>query len=136
MTTRHGTLPHLIFVCACTAIVAALQLVRFTPLIRVEMAIQDAIMRAGRTAVRDPSLVFLARDTASANLETENDLERLLAIHEADPEAQRALTLMGMPWRRMNLPSAGLAVNTVNGIASTYPAVSGRLQMSTLGEIR
>ena len=98
MTTRHGTLPHVIFVCTCTAIVAALQIVRFTPLIRAEMAIQDAIMRAGRTTVRDPSLVFLARDTASANLETENDLERLLAIHEADPEAQRALTLMAHEW--------------------------------------
>ena len=79
-------------------IVAALQFAGFAPLIRIEMAIQDAIMRAGRAALRDPSLVFLARDTASANLETANDLDALLHIQDADAESQRALTLMAREW--------------------------------------
>ncbi len=96
--TRRGTLPHLIFVSLCTAIAAALQFVGFAPLIRVEMEIQDAIMRLGRPAFRDPSLVFLARDSASADLESANDLESLLGIESADEESRRALTLMAHEW--------------------------------------
>ena len=95
---RKGTFPHLIFVSACTAIVAALQFAGYAPLVRVEMAIQDAITRAGRPAARDPSLVFLARDSASAELESANDLEGILGIQDADAESRRALTLMAHEW--------------------------------------
>ncbi len=88
----------MIFVSACTAIVAALQFACYAPLVRFEMAIQDAIMRAGRPAVLDSSLVFLARDTSSAELETANDLEGLLGIRDAEEESQRALRLMAHEW--------------------------------------
>src|SRR6185369_3081213 len=39
-----------------------------------------------------------------------------------------------MPCRRKNRPAAGLAVNTVNGTASTKPDVTGKLHNSIDGE--
>ena len=100
--SRKGTLPHLVSISVFTAIVVALQAAGFAPFVRIEMAIQDEIMRRGRPAERDPSLVFLAIDSASVDLQAANDLESLLHIHEADAESQRALRLMehAWPWSR------------------------------------
>ena len=95
---RKGTLPHLLFVTLCAAVIAVLQFRGTGPVPRVEMAFQDAMMRAGRPAVADPSLVFLARDTASASLETATDLDLLLDLPRADPESRRALELMAHEW--------------------------------------
>ena len=63
---RRGMIPHLLFVILCTAIAAALQYRGVGWMTRIEMAIQDAMMRAGRPAVLDPSLVFLAADRVRA----------------------------------------------------------------------
>jgi adenylate cyclase len=97
MMARAGTLTHLIFVTLCTAIVAALQFFSFAPLVRIERAIQDAMLRQGTPAPVDPSLVFLARDTLSASLESEHDLAHL-QLEGADPKARRALELMAHEW--------------------------------------
>ena len=95
---RRGTLPHLIFVFVSTALLAALQFSGFAPMMRIELAVQDAILRAGRPAVRDPSLVFLAVDTASATLDRERDRDLLFEAGEAEPESRRALELMAHEW--------------------------------------
>ncbi len=63
----------------------------------VELSVQDALTRFGRHAPVDPKLVFLARDTASANLEAA-DIERLFDLREADSDSRRALSLMVHEW--------------------------------------
>ncbi len=95
---RRGTLPHLIFACACTALLAALQFSGFAPMMRIELAVQDAITRAGRPAIRDPSLVFLAVDTASATLDREHDRDLIFEADDSEPESRRALELMAHEW--------------------------------------
>lgn len=95
---RNGTLPHLCFVLFCTALAAASQYLGVGWTLRVEMAIQDAIMRAGRTAEADPRLVFLAVDTASATLDQERDLAQLFDLGEAQLDERRALELMAHEW--------------------------------------
>lgn len=64
---------------------------------RIELPVQDALAQQGRPAPRDPALVFLARDTASANLETGADLERF-DLRDAGADARRALELMAHEW--------------------------------------
>ena len=93
-----GALPHSIFVTVLTLAVAALQWFGFPPLLRLEMAAQDSLARLGSKAPLDPSLVFLACDTASAQLETATDLDRMLHLEEADAPSQRALRLMAHEW--------------------------------------
>jgi len=61
------------------------------------VSLQDALMARGRSAPADPNLVFLARDTASANLEA-TDLENLFDLRGADRDSRRALTLMAQEW--------------------------------------
>ena len=65
---------------------------------RVEMAIQDAMMRAGRTVVADPALVFLAVDIESVSLDPERDLTQLFDLGEATQDERRALELMAHEW--------------------------------------
>ena len=91
---RLGSLPHLCFVLLCAALAAASQYTGVGWVLRVEMAIQDAMMRAGRITPADPALVFLAVDTASATLDPEHDLEQLFDPAETEPDARRALELM------------------------------------------
>jgi adenylate cyclase len=94
---RKGVSPHLIFVTVLTAGLAWCQFAQVNVLARLELAAQDAIARQGRPAPRDPALVFLARDTASANLEAAADLAQF-DLREADHASRRALALMAHEW--------------------------------------
>jgi adenylate cyclase len=87
-----------IFAAALAVGVVAAQLLHFGPAERVELAIQDALARAGRPAPVDPDLVFLAVDTASASLDPGTDLGEFLELDDAPPESRRALELMAHEW--------------------------------------
>jgi adenylate cyclase len=88
----------LAFVAANTLAIAALHVGGFLPFWRVEVAIEDFIARVGRKASIDPSLVFLAIDSSSANLDVENDLRGLHFSSQADDPSRRALELMAEHW--------------------------------------
>ncbi len=99
---RHGSTSHVLVIVGCTALIAWWQWSGAAWLRRAELAVQDTLTRHGRSAPLDPRLVFLARDTASANLEAGADLEQLFDLREADAASRRALHLMvhEWPWSR------------------------------------
>ncbi|MEY2483430.1 MAG: adenylate cyclase, partial [Verrucomicrobiota bacterium] len=66
--------------------------------VRVRNLYQDAIARAGRTAPRDPSLVFLAIDSDSIGIEKEADLDRLYGLGAGNSAEEHALRLMSERW--------------------------------------
>ena len=95
---RPRAYSHLIVVSACTLLVAWFEFSGARWLQRIELAAQDALVRAGRAEPPDSSLVFLARDTTSANLEVVADLNQLFDLTDADEESRRALNLMAHEW--------------------------------------
>ncbi|MDP9099648.1 MAG: CHASE2 domain-containing protein, partial [Verrucomicrobiota bacterium] len=66
--------------------------------VRLRNLYQDALARAGRTAPKDPSLVFLAIDSDSIGLEESADLQQLYELQEANSPEARALGLMSKRW--------------------------------------
>lgn len=70
------------------------------PLLEAENLMRDALMRSGRRAVTDPRIVFLAVDSDSVSISSD-DLE-MLDMTRADAKCTRALSLMskGWPWSR------------------------------------
>lgn len=88
---------HILAVLAFALIAGYAQFGGVAWLHEVEQSVQDALTRFGRHAPLDPKLVFLARDTASANLEAA-DMERLFDLREADSDSRRALSLMVHEW--------------------------------------
>ena len=99
---RQGARSQLLIIATFTLLIAWWQWSEAPWLRRSELAAQDALMRLGRTAPADPRLVFLARDTASASLETGTDLDQLFDLRAADEDSRRALHLMvhEWPWSR------------------------------------
>ncbi|MEA3211161.1 MAG: adenylate cyclase [Chthoniobacter sp.] len=95
---RQGTYSHLLVITAFTLALTWCQLTGSAWLERIELSAQDALMRLGRSAPRDPNLVFLARDTASASLEAATDLEQLFDLSQADADSRHALDLMTHEW--------------------------------------
>jgi two-component sensor histidine kinase/CHASE2 domain-containing sensor protein len=94
----HRRLPaHLIAIGAIALLAGAAQWRGVVWWQNFEVSWQDALMQFGRPAAAAPNLVFLARDTASANLETA-DLEKLFDLSAADEESRRALQLMVHEW--------------------------------------
>ena len=92
---------HILAVAAFTLLAGFAQLRGWDWLQQLEVTFQDALLRYGRPASADPQLVFLARDTASANLDA-TDLDRLFDLSAADDDSRRALSLMvhEWPWSR------------------------------------
>lgn len=88
---------HLLAVAVCALLAGFAQWRGVVWWQNLEVSWQDALLEFGRPAAADPQLVFLARDTASANLETA-DLEKLFDLGTADEEARRALQLMVHEW--------------------------------------
>lgn len=88
---------HILAVAAFTLLAGFAQIRGFEWFRKLEVSLEDTLMRFGRPAPADPQLVFLARDTASANLETA-DLERLFDLSAADADSRRALSLMVHEW--------------------------------------
>ena len=88
---------HLLAVAAFAALAGLAQFREVEWFRQLEVSWQDALLQFGRPATADPQLVFLARDTASANLETA-DLEKLFDLSTADAESRRALQLMVHEW--------------------------------------
>ena len=92
---------HLAAVALFTLLVGYAQLGGFAWMQQAELSMQDRFMRFGRPAQPDSKFVFLARDTASANLDG-TDLNRLFDLTAADADSRRALDLMvhEWPWSR------------------------------------
>jgi adenylate cyclase len=66
--------------------------------LRLRNLYQDALARAGRTAPKDPNLVFLAIDSDSIGLEESADLEQLYGLQDANSPEAHALQLMSKRW--------------------------------------
>jgi adenylate cyclase len=66
--------------------------------VRLRNLYQDALARAGRTAPKDPNLVFLAIDSDSIGLEETTDLEQLYGLQDASSPEAHALQLMSNRW--------------------------------------
>jgi two-component sensor histidine kinase/CHASE2 domain-containing sensor protein len=98
---KHRSYSHILAVAVFTLLIGFAHLRGYEWLQQLEISLQDALMRFGRPAPADPKLVFLARDTASAGLETA-DLEKLFDLSTADEKSRRALNMMvhEWPWSR------------------------------------
>ena len=83
------------------AIVSALDVVRPYAYVRLCNLYRDGLSRGGQTTPTNPSLVFLAIDAASVNLD-ESDIEGLFDLGTGDSKESRALRLMShrFPWSR------------------------------------
>ncbi len=82
----------------CLAVVLLLD--NFAPFayVHARALLRDAITRNGRPTPPNPDLVFLAIDSASANLEVEQDIEQLYGLTDPASTEARALTLMSQQW--------------------------------------
>ena len=94
---KQRSTSHILAVLAFTLLAGFAQIRGYEWLQQLEVYLQDTLMRFGRPAPADPQLVFLARDTASADLETA-DLESLFDLSAADDDSRRALNLMVHEW--------------------------------------
>src|SRR5437879_5626552 len=91
--TRAGARSLALICLVCTGAVALMYWRYFAPWIQLELAARDIIVRYGKIASADPSLVFLAIDRSSTVLD---------GVSPEEIEASPALALMakGWPWSR------------------------------------
>jgi len=82
----------------CLGCVILLDLFQPFAYVRLRNLYQDALARVGRTAPRDPNLVFLAIDSDSIGLEQSADLEQLYGLQDANSPEAHALGLMSKRW--------------------------------------
>lgn len=94
---RSRLYSHLTAVAVLTLAIGFAQVCGVALFQQVENSVQDRLVRIGRPAKIAPDLVFLARDTKSANLET-IDVEHHFDLSDADAKSRRALNLMAQEW--------------------------------------
>ncbi len=88
---------HIAAAAIITLLAGYAQVGGFAWMSQAQLFVQDALVHFGRPAPADPNLVFLARDTASASLDS-TDLNRLFDLRSADAESRHALDLMVQEW--------------------------------------